>query len=70
MRAVTVRLRTNDGGGLNAADLTLAQDISAAARELRVAADPSAVQTVQLAIDALVHPDVIPFWRAVLGYRI
>jgi 4a-hydroxytetrahydrobiopterin dehydratase len=29
----------------------------------------SAVQTVQVTIDALVHPDVTPFWCAVLGYR-
>jgi 4a-hydroxytetrahydrobiopterin dehydratase len=34
-----------------------------------VAADPSAVQTVQLTIDALVIPEVLPFWRAVLGYQ-
>jgi 4a-hydroxytetrahydrobiopterin dehydratase len=34
-----------------------------------VPADPTAVQSVQVTIDALVHPDVMPFWRAVLGYR-
>ena len=39
-----------------------------AARDLGVAADPSRVQTVQIAIDALVIPDVLPFWKAVLGY--
>jgi 4a-hydroxytetrahydrobiopterin dehydratase len=38
------------------------------ARELGAPADPSAVQTIQLAIDALVRPEVMPFWRAVLGY--
>jgi 4a-hydroxytetrahydrobiopterin dehydratase len=32
-------------------------------------ADPTVVQTVQVAIDALVHSQVMPFWRAVLGYR-
>ena len=31
--------------------------------------DPSAVQTVQVSIDALVIPEVLPFWRAVLGYK-
>ena len=31
-------------------------------------ADPSAVQHVQVAIDALVTAEVRPFWRAVLGY--
>jgi len=39
------------------------------ARELDVLADPSAVQTVQVTIDALVGPEVMPFWRAVLGYE-
>jgi 4a-hydroxytetrahydrobiopterin dehydratase len=27
------------------------------------------VQTVQVTIDALVGPEVMPFWRAVLGYQ-
>jgi 4a-hydroxytetrahydrobiopterin dehydratase len=66
---VTVRLVTHSVGGLSDLDLTLAQQISVAARELGVPADPSAVQTVQIAIDALVGPDVMPFWRAVLGYK-
>jgi 4a-hydroxytetrahydrobiopterin dehydratase len=66
---VTVRLRTDDLGGLSERDLTLARQISAAARELDLRADPTAVQTVQVAIDALVGPAVQPFWRALLGYR-
>jgi 4a-hydroxytetrahydrobiopterin dehydratase len=68
---VTVRLITitDDYYGLSERDVELARQISAVARELGVPADPSAVQTVQVTIDALVHPDVIPFWRAVLGYR-
>src|SRR5919201_4523009 len=41
----------------------------APARVRGAPADPSAVQTVQVTIDALVHPDVMPFWRAVLGYQ-
>lgn len=65
---VTVRLATGDFDRLSGQDVVLARQISAAARELGVAADPSAVQTVALAIDALVGPDVMPFWRAVLGY--
>jgi 4a-hydroxytetrahydrobiopterin dehydratase len=36
---------------------------------LGLTADPSAVQTVQLTIDALVSADVMPFWRAVLNYE-
>ena len=66
---VTVRLRTHTGGGLSEREIALAQQISAAARELGAPVDPSAVQIVQVAIDALVLPDVMRFWRAVLGYR-
>jgi 4a-hydroxytetrahydrobiopterin dehydratase len=68
---VTVRLITitHDYYGLSERDVELARQISAAARELGVPADPSAVQTVQVTIDALVGPEVMPFWRAVLGYQ-
>jgi 4a-hydroxytetrahydrobiopterin dehydratase len=66
---VTVRLVTHDVDGLSEHDVTLAQQISAAARELGVTADPTRVQTVQVAIDRLVGADVQPFWRAVLGYQ-
>lgn len=38
------------------------------AHELGFPADPTAVQNVQVTIDALVGPEVMPFWRAVLGY--
>jgi 4a-hydroxytetrahydrobiopterin dehydratase len=66
---VTVRLITitDDRYGLSERDVELARQISAVARELGVAADPTAVQTVQVSIDALVGPQVMPFWRAVLG---
>jgi 4a-hydroxytetrahydrobiopterin dehydratase len=68
---VTVRLITitPDYYGLSERDLELARQISAVVRELGAPADPSAVQTVQVTINALVHPEVLPFWRAVLGYR-
>jgi 4a-hydroxytetrahydrobiopterin dehydratase len=69
---VTVRLTTTTPDHffwLSDRDVELARQISAAARELGVAADPSSVQMVQVTIDALVHPEVMPFWRAVLGYR-
>ena len=65
---VTVRLRQT-GAGLSTRDVELARRISAAAQEQGVPADPAAVQHVQLAIDALVSADVMPFWRAVLGYE-
>jgi 4a-hydroxytetrahydrobiopterin dehydratase len=67
---VHIRLLTvaPDYYGLTTRDLALARQISALARDQGAPADPSAVQTVQFTIDALVHPDVKPFWRAVLGY--
>jgi 4a-hydroxytetrahydrobiopterin dehydratase len=68
---VTVRLITISDGyyGLTRRDVEMARQISAKARELGFAADPSVVQSVQVAIDALVIPEVLPFWRAVLGYE-
>ena len=67
---VTVRLVTctADDFGLTQRDVHQARAISAVARGEGFTADPTAVQTVQVSIDALVHADVIPFWRAVLGY--
>ena len=55
---VTVRLITiaDDYYGLSERDLELARQISAAARELGVPADPTAVQLVNVTIDALVGP--------------
>ena len=64
---VTVRVGSRTGG-LNEGDLELARQISAAARELDIPVDLTGLQKVQVAIDALVIPDVLPFWRAVLGY--
>ena len=66
--AVTVRLWTREVMSLSERDLRLARQISAAARELGATADPAAIQTVQIAVDAHAAADVMPFWRAVLGY--
>jgi 4a-hydroxytetrahydrobiopterin dehydratase len=66
---VTVRLMTHDVQGLSERDVELARQISGAARELGATAEPAAVQDVQIAVDALVGAEVMPFWRAVLGYR-
>jgi 4a-hydroxytetrahydrobiopterin dehydratase len=65
---VTVRMWTHVSNGLSRRDVDLARQISAAARELGVVADPSAVQAIEIGIDALVGPEVQPFWRALLGY--
>jgi 4a-hydroxytetrahydrobiopterin dehydratase len=65
---VSVRLFTGDPGGISDLDVALARQISVAAAELGVTADPAAVQHVQVAIDALSPAAVRPFWHAVLGY--
>jgi 4a-hydroxytetrahydrobiopterin dehydratase len=66
----TVRLITiaDDYYGLTERDVELAREISGVARELGASPDPSMPQTIQVAIDAIVRPEVMPFWRAVLGY--
>jgi 4a-hydroxytetrahydrobiopterin dehydratase len=66
---VTIHLRGNEPGRLSEGDVALARDISSAARELGLAVDLTGLQTIQVAIDAVVIPDVLPFWRAVLGYE-
>jgi len=66
---VTVRLMTHEVDGLSQRDIDLARQISAVARTLGVAADPTGVQDVQVSIDALDISAVRPFWSAVLGYR-
>jgi len=58
---VTVTLKTRD--------VALARQISAAAAKLGLPADPTAVQLMNITIDALVVADVLPFWEALLGYR-
>ena len=66
---VTVRLFTHDIMGLSHLDAELARQISAAARAVGIEADPAAVQTVQLTIDAHSTEDIRPFWRAALDYK-
>jgi 4a-hydroxytetrahydrobiopterin dehydratase len=66
---VTVCLTTHEFGRLSTRDVDLARQISVAARDLDVSADPTAVRQINVTIDALVREDVMPFWRAVLGYR-
>lgn len=55
---------------LTGADVELARRISAAARSLGFAADPSAVQDVQVTIDVLDKAAVVPFWQTALGYEL
>jgi 4a-hydroxytetrahydrobiopterin dehydratase len=68
---VTVRLITNANGyyGMTRRDIEGARQISAAARELGLSADPSALQSLLVIPGAPVRAEVMPFWRAVLGYE-
>jgi 4a-hydroxytetrahydrobiopterin dehydratase len=67
---VTVRLLTRSGDwyGMTRRDVELARRISAAARELGLAADPGAVQSLLLVVGAPSTAEVLPFWRAALAY--
>lgn len=67
---VTVHLSMRSERGLTERDLALAREISDAARALGVPVDLDGLQALQVSIDALVIPDVLPFWRAVLGYDV
>jgi 4a-hydroxytetrahydrobiopterin dehydratase len=68
---VTVRLITmaDDWFGVSARDVVLARRISAVAQAQGVSADPSAVQSMLIVPGAPVTAEVMPFWRAVLGYE-
>lgn len=68
---VTVRLITitSDYWGMTQRDVELAREISAVARELGVDAELTAVQNLLVIPGAPVAAEVVPFWRAVLGYE-
>jgi 4a-hydroxytetrahydrobiopterin dehydratase len=69
---VTVRLITlteSFGGPASQRDVLLARQISALADDLGLAADPTAVQSLMIAIDAVDSSAVIPFWLTALGYE-
>ena len=68
---VTVRLITITGDyfGMSQADVELARRISALARDHGLIADPSGVQTLLVVPGAPRIAEIVPFWRAVLGYE-
>ncbi|PYC67901.1 hypothetical protein C7C45_19920 [Micromonospora arborensis] len=67
---LTVDLRgTGVTVSLSRRDISLARRISAAAKDLGIPADPTAVQLINVTLDALAGADVLPFWQALLGYR-
>lgn len=64
-----IKLATHDTLSLTDKDVALARQISAAAKELGVAADPAAIRTWEFALDAMDVDRVRAFWCAVLGYE-
>jgi 4a-hydroxytetrahydrobiopterin dehydratase len=68
---VTVRLitYTDDYYGMTQRDVEMARRISATAGRLGLSADPSAVQSLLVIPGAISTAEVMPFWRAVLGYE-
>jgi 4a-hydroxytetrahydrobiopterin dehydratase len=68
---VTVRLITitSDYYGMSRDDVEIARRISAVARMQGLTADPTAVQNLLVVPGAPMTADVMPFWRAVLGYQ-
>ena len=54
--------------GLVQSDLDLAQAISTTAREMGLAAEPAAIESLSVIPGALDRAGVMPFWQAVLGY--
>lgn len=71
VRSTGLEVRLNrDEEGFHPAVVDLARAVSAAAHDLGLPADPSVVQDVQLAFDALEPSAVMPFWVAALGYEL
>ena len=68
---VTVRLITtaDDWYGPTRRDLELARRISGVARALGLVANPSALQSLLVIPGAPNTAEIMPFWRAVLGYQ-
>ena len=68
---VTVRLITvaADYYGMSTLDVDVGRRISALARATGLEADPSAVQNLLIVPGAPAGAEVVPFWRAILGYE-
>lgn len=69
LRPGGVRVRIGPAADLTRADVELAGSISAAARDLGLAADPAVLQTVQLVIETADRPSLMSFWQTVLAYE-
>lgn len=60
---------TDDYFGPSQRDVELARRISLAAQRLGLTADPSAIQSLLIIPGATDIAQIMPFWRAVLGYE-
>ncbi|GEK22771.1 VOC family protein [Cellulomonas xylanilytica] len=67
---VTVTTSSHDAGGLTQRDVDLAATVSALADELGLEGDVPRSEILEIAIDALDIPAVVPFWAAVMGYEV
>ncbi len=70
LRASGVHLRvfSHDVAQLSERDVALAREISAAAADLGLHADPAAVQRMQVAIDATDVAALVPFWQSAFRF--
>jgi 4a-hydroxytetrahydrobiopterin dehydratase len=66
---VRVLTATAEYYGMSKRDIEVARQISEVARELRLSADTAAVQSVLIVPGAASTAEVMPFWKAVLGYE-
>ncbi|MGD7789316.1 VOC family protein [Propionibacteriaceae bacterium Y1700] len=69
VRATGVRVRLLPEDRLSEHEVDLARAISVAAESLGLTADPSRLQSLQIAIDAMDSDPLIPFWHRVLGHE-
>jgi 4a-hydroxytetrahydrobiopterin dehydratase len=66
---VHVVLSTHDAGGVTTRDVELARTVSALAARAGATAEPSPLQSLEVAIDTMDAERIRPFWAAVLDYR-
>ena len=68
--AVVVRVPYRGAERIPAGAADFAAEVSAAAETLELSADPTLVQTVDLAVAQQSGTDTRPFWTAALGYEV